>query len=61
MKKKLTYTEKKDIARQKAIDWQIGFADKNYSIDELAFFTQHFTRLGKRYGLLNEFRANGIC
>lgn len=34
---------------------------KQYSYGELAYWEDYFTRLGKRYGLLREFRAEGIC
>lgn len=54
------YQERKERARQKAIDWQLGFSDADYSCAELAFWTDYFERLGKRYGLIEEFRENGI-
>ena len=58
---KPTYETKKEMARQKAIDWQNGVFNHNYSYGELAEFVMHFEKLGKRYGLLKEFRENGIC
>lgn len=58
---KTTYEMKKEMARQEAIDWQNGVANHNYSYGELAKFGCHFEKLGKRYGLLKEFRENGIC
>ena len=48
-------------ARQKAIEWQVDFPNNNYSWGELAEWAAYFERLGKRYGLLTEFRENGIC
>lgn len=54
------YEKGKAAARQKAIDWQLDFANHNYSWGELADFANHFTKLGKRYGLTTEFRAEGI-
>ena len=61
MAKKKTYTERKEMARNDAINWQSDFAMNVYSWGELAFWADHFERLGKRYGLLREFRENGIC
>ncbi len=58
---KTTYEIKKEMARQEAIDWQNGFCNHNYSYGELAEFGEHFEKLGRRYGLLKEFRENGIC
>lgn len=57
----MTYREQKQKAREKAIEWQHDFANNNYSWEEISNLTDFFTRLGKRYGLLKEFRANGIC
>lgn len=56
-----TYKTKKEMARQEAIDWQNDFCNHNYSYGELAEFGYYFEKLGKRYGLLKEFRENGIC
>lgn len=56
-----TYKDQKEQARNKAIDWQLDFANHNYSWGELANWGEYFERLGRRYGLLKEFRENGIC
>lgn len=61
MAKKKTYAERKEMARNDAINWQSDLAINVYSWGELAFWADHFSRLGKRYGLLREFRENGIC
>ena len=58
---KTTYETKKEMVRQEAIDWQNDFCNHNYSYEELAEFTTHFEKHGRRYGLLKEFRENGIC
>ena len=58
---KTIYETKKAVARQEAIDWQNDFCNHNYSYGELAEFGEHFEKLGRRYGLLKEFRENGIC
>lgn len=55
------YYEYKAKARQKAIDWQLDFNNRNYSWGELAEWGNYFYKLGKRYGLLKEFHENGIC
>lgn len=56
----LTYAEMKEKARQEAIEWQAGFSAHNYSYGELAVWQNYFEKSGKRYGLLTEFRENGI-
>jgi len=56
----MTYAERKESARQKAIDWQIEASEKELSYAELAEAGNRFEKLGKRYGLLQEFRENGI-
>lgn len=58
---KTTYEMKKEMAKQEAIDWQNDFGNHNYSHEELAEAAEHFEKLGRRYGLLKEFRENGIC
>lgn len=54
------YQRAKAVAREVAIDWQINFADNNYSWYDLAVFSAKFEKLAKRYGLTREFRENGI-
>ena len=54
------YAREKKNARQKAIEWQLDFNNHDYSYGELAYFTEYFTKLAKRYGLTEEFRENGI-
>lgn len=56
----MTYAERKENARQIAIDWQLNESDYPYSYGGMAILTNYFYRLGKRYGLLREFRENGI-
>lgn len=55
------YQEMKEKVRNEAIDWQYNAANENYSYGELADWEGYFERLGRRYGLLTEFRENGIC
>lgn len=55
------YQQGKGRAREQAINWQLDFNNHNYSYSELADYGDYFYKLGKRYGLLKEFRENGIC
>lgn len=55
-----TYQRAKERVRDKAIEWQADFENHNYSYGELAAWNSYFEKLGKRYGLLAEFRENGI-
>ena len=56
-----TYQQRKEEAREKAIEWQYDFCNHNYSWGELAYWNNYFEKLGKRYGLLREFKKNDIC
>ena len=59
--KEMTYKEKKEEIRQQAIDFQNSFADGQvYYTSELIDRTSYFETQGKRYGLLKEFKENGI-
>lgn len=55
------YQNGKEIARQRALDWQSEFPEKRMTWGEIAMWQRYFERLGKRFGLLTEFRENGIC
>jgi hypothetical protein len=55
------YQVAKENARQKAIDWQDYFRESSMSCGEIAYWQEYFEKLGKRYGLLTEFRENCIC
>lgn len=56
----MTYAEKKEQIRQQAMDWQSDFCNHNYSYGELAFYSVYFEKMGRRYGLIKEFRENAI-
>lgn len=56
----MTYAERKENVREEAIDWQYEASEKNLSYGELAEAGDYFYKMGKRYGLLREFRENGI-
>jgi len=50
----------KEEARQYAIDWQHRASKKSLSYGELAESAGQFRVLGKKFGLLREFKENGI-
>lgn len=53
------YQRGKERARAQAIEWQ-HTAPENLSYGELAEAADHFTELAQRFGLVREFRQNGI-
>ncbi len=55
------YEKRKAEVREEAIEWSYDVGNHEYSYGEFAYFEDHFRRLGKRYGLLREFKENGIC
>lgn len=57
---KEAYRAGKDNARKMAIMWQANFNNQNYSYEELVVWRQSFTCLARKYGLVREFRENGI-
>ena len=60
MPSKSNYKEQKEYIRNLTIEWQHDFADVNYYYSELAEFYELFMKCGRRYGLLKEFKENGI-
>lgn len=54
------YQRRKEQVREEAREWQFSFSEASYSWAEVAEAGQRFERLGRRYGLLREFRENGI-
>lgn len=59
---KKTYAERKAEVRELAIEWQTDyFPNNSLSWGEVAFWNDYFEKLGRRYGLLTEFKENGIC
>lgn len=57
---KLTYSEKKEKLREEAITWQHEFSKHDYSYGYIAEKQAYFEKEGKKYGLIKEFRENGI-
>lgn len=56
----MTYQEKKADVREKAINFQQMFSECDFSYSEIIEYQNYFLKQGKRYGLLKEFRENGI-
>ena len=54
------YKEMKAKARQLAIDWQICAAGCDHSWKWCIDWAERFEKIGRKYGLLREFRENGI-
>lgn len=54
------YQKQKEKARATAIDWQEWASVESLSYLELANWQSYFYKLGKRCGLLKEFKENGI-
>jgi hypothetical protein len=50
----------KEEAREIAIDWQIWQSEQDLSYGEMAEFADYFKQVGKKFGLLREFKENGI-
>lgn len=50
----------KEEARQQAIDWQRYASRKNLSYGEIAEWSGYFETLGRKFGLIREFKENGI-
>jgi hypothetical protein len=55
-----TYAERKDAAHQLAIDYQYLTDCGGLSWGEYAAITSYFEKIGRRYGLIQEYRENGI-
>ncbi len=47
-------------ARQYAIDWQEWASEQNLSYGELAEWQDVFEKIAVRFGLVEEFKENGI-
>lgn len=54
------YEMKKELARNEAIEWQHEFSNNNYSYYDLMLYGEYFYKKAKRYGLIREFKENGI-
>lgn len=56
----MTYQEKKADVIQKAINFLQVSSEYDFSYSEIIEYQNYFLKQGKRYGLLKEFRENGI-
>lgn len=56
----IRYIKTAGEARQYAIDWQNWVSEQSLSYSELADWQEAFRTLADRYGLIEEFRENGI-
>lgn len=55
----MNYAKAKQDARDEAIQWQLSLrGDESYG--EVAEAQSRFEKLARRYGLVGEFRENGI-
>ena len=54
------YQKGKERARERAKEWQYAAADRRDSYGELVEAADRFRRLAERFGLIREFRENGI-
>ena len=55
------YASKKARARQLAIDWQLRVATRpGWSWDWCVEWSARWERIGRKYGLLREFKENGF-
>ena len=50
----------KEDARQRAIDWQSWQSTQSLSYAELVDWNTYFENLADKFGLLEEFKENGI-
>lgn len=55
------YSERKENLRDLAIEYSNNVGETFLSYGELMEIGNFFERNGKRYGLLKEFKENGIC
>lgn len=55
------YQERKASLQDLAIDYSNNFASLSWSYNELMEICNWFYEKGKKYGLLREFKENGIC
>ena len=58
------YSERKNNLRDKAIEYQNSYSactGGSLSMEELFRLQSFFETQGKKYGLITEFRENGIC
>lgn len=55
-----SYQRGKNAAREQAIQWQADFSDRSMPWAAITAEQRHLEQLARRYGLLREFRENGV-
>ena len=55
------YQYKKEALREFAKEYQRIFPHINSTWEDVIWFSSFFEQYGRKYGLLKEFRENGIC
>lgn len=56
----MDYYAKKEQIRNEAIEFQLNMAETNVSWEECAKASAYFEKHAKAYGLVKEFKENGI-
>ena len=56
-----SYQDKKNYIRSQAVEYSLSSSLIPLSYMELMIIEDYFYKMGKRFGLLREFRENGIC
>lgn len=54
------YQKQKGQARQQAVELQNEISQKSLYYSDLVYYQDIFLKLGKRFGLIREFRENGL-
>lgn len=55
------YNDRKEAIRNFAIEYQYATGDMRQSWYGVSTWSDYFATMGKKYGLLREFRENAIC
>lgn len=55
-----SYEDKKACIRNAGIDYLNSFSEISLSYGEIVTMQDYFTKMGRRFGLINEFRENCI-
>ena len=56
----MTYKEKKEKARQFAMNWQNNFYKMTYDWQAVIQWNERWQKIGRKYGLVKEFKENGV-
>lgn len=56
----MTYQERKEQARREVQEWQLMSGEVATSWEEIFQQCAYFEKLAKRYGLIKEFKREGI-